>query len=33
MTILIGFAAAVFIAIPLEALASYVDRHHSTAKH
>ncbi len=28
MTLLIGFAAAVFIAIPIELLVSYVDRHH-----
>ena len=28
MTLLIGFAAAVFLAIPIEALAVYIDRHH-----
>jgi len=28
MTLLIGFAAAVLIAIPFEALAEYVDKHH-----
>lgn len=28
MTLLIGFAAAVFLAIPIEALANYVDKHH-----
>ena len=28
MTLLIGFAAAVFLALPIEAICSYVDRHH-----
>ncbi len=28
MTLLIGFAAAVFLAIPIEALATYIDKRH-----